>query len=53
MTASDDPWTIGPALDPELLALRATLPRKPAPVELLGPRVALRPLRLPADAAAL
>ncbi|MFN8518824.1 MAG: GNAT family protein [Chloroflexota bacterium] len=53
MTASDDPWTIGPALDPELLALRATLPRKPAAVELVGPRVALRPLGLPADAAAL
>jgi RimJ/RimL family protein N-acetyltransferase len=45
-----DPWTIGPELDAAALALRATLPLKPDPVILTGPRVELRPLALPADA---
>jgi RimJ/RimL family protein N-acetyltransferase len=49
-TPTTDPWTRGPAIDPELLAIRDTLPRKPAPVTLTGPRVLLRPLELPADA---
>jgi RimJ/RimL family protein N-acetyltransferase len=48
--ASADPWTTGPAVEPALLALRADLPRKPAPVTLEGPRVLLRPLELPRDA---
>lgn len=47
---ADDPWTVGPAVDPALLARRETLPRKPAPVVLTGPRVTLRPLALPGDA---
>lgn len=47
---SHDGWAVGPAVDPASLARRATLPRKPAPVELVGPRVVLRPLELPADA---
>jgi RimJ/RimL family protein N-acetyltransferase len=51
--ATADPWTIGPALDVAVLALRADLPRKPAPVVLHGPRVLVRPLELPHDAAAL
>lgn len=45
-----DRWTVGPTLDPAVLALRDALPRKPAPVELTGPRVLLRPLALPQDA---
>lgn len=49
----DDPWAVGPVVDPASLARRATLPRKPAPVELTGPRVLLRPLELPADAGPL
>lgn len=48
-----DPWTLGPEVEPALLARRATLPRKPAPVELTGPRIHLRPLDLPSDAAPL
>jgi RimJ/RimL family protein N-acetyltransferase len=48
-----DPWTIGPELDPELLAVRAHLPRKPAAVTLTGPRIELRPLDLATDAEAL
>lgn len=46
----DAAWSVGPSVDPGLLALRVTLPRKPAPVELVGPRVMLRPLVLPDDA---
>jgi RimJ/RimL family protein N-acetyltransferase len=45
-----DAWTVGPALDPVVLAARDGLPRKPAPVELAGRRVLLRPLVLPEDA---
>lgn len=45
-----DAWAVGPEVDAALLALRAGLPRKPAPVELTGPRIRLRPLALPEDA---
>jgi RimJ/RimL family protein N-acetyltransferase len=45
-----DPWTIGPDLDGELLALARSLPGKPAPVTLTGPRILLRPLDLATDA---
>lgn len=48
--APADPWTIGPELEPELLAARADLPVKPAPVTLQGPRIVLRPLDLARDA---
>ncbi len=48
--AATDPWTVGPDIDPELLARRAQLPLKPAPVTLTGPRVLLRPLDLATDA---
>lgn len=41
---------MGPALPPGVLAARQALPRKPAAVELVGERVVLRPLDLPADA---
>lgn len=41
---------MGPTLDAAALAARDALPRKPAPVELVGPRVLLRPLVLPQDA---
>jgi RimJ/RimL family protein N-acetyltransferase len=39
----------GDPLPPEVLARRAALPLKPAPVSLLGPTVALRPLDLDRD----
>lgn len=48
-----DGWAVGPDVDPVLLAVRDTLPRKPAPVELVGPRVLLRALELPGDAGPL
>ncbi|MET0771508.1 MAG: GNAT family protein [Candidatus Limnocylindrales bacterium] len=48
-----DPWTIGPDVDPELLALSGDLPVKPAPVTLTGPEIVLRPLGLATDAEAL
>ncbi len=43
----------GTPIDPELLALRDRLPRKPAPVILEGQRVTLRPTDPTADAAPL
>ena len=49
----EDAWPIGPDVDPDLLALRGGLPRKPAPVVLTGPQVLLRPLELPGDAVPL
>jgi RimJ/RimL family protein N-acetyltransferase len=52
-TPDPDPWTVGPDVDADALALRGSLPRKPAPVTLTGPHVVLRPLDLPADAAPL
>jgi len=44
-----DPWTIGPDVDPDQLAVRDRLPRKPEAVTLTGPGVLLRPLDLAAD----
>jgi RimJ/RimL family protein N-acetyltransferase len=60
MTATQDAgepdgeaWSIGPDVDPLLLERRQALPRKPVAVELTGPRILLRPLRLPEDATPL
>lgn len=47
---ADDAWVLGPDIAPSLLERRTMIPGKPAPVELRGPRVLLRPLELPADA---
>jgi len=44
---------LGELLSPEVLARRALLPRKPAPVELRGERVHLRPIDLARDVAPL
>jgi RimJ/RimL family protein N-acetyltransferase len=44
---------IGEPLSPEILARRAELPRKPAPVTLEGPTVRLRPLDVAGDLDAL
>jgi RimJ/RimL family protein N-acetyltransferase len=49
MSIRELPSAVGPALDPEVLARRATLPTKPEPIELRGARVHLRPLVLARD----
>ncbi len=53
MTSSPTTFPVGPEIDPQLLAHAATLPVKPAPVELVGPRVRLRPTDPARDAAGL
>lgn len=48
-----DDFPIGPKIDPTQLARAATLPIKPAAVELVGPRVRLLPADVARDAAGL
>lgn len=50
---TDLPSRLGESLSPDVLARRAALPRKPAPVELTGPNVRLVPLDLARDLADL
>ena len=53
MSSSPTTFPVGPELTPEQLARAATLPVKPAPVELVGPRVRLLPTDIARDAAPL
>ena len=53
MSHTPTTFPAGPEIDPARLAIAATLPVKPAPVELAGPRVRLTPLVPQRDAPAL
>jgi RimJ/RimL family protein N-acetyltransferase len=53
MSSSPATFPVGPELEPEQLACAASLPVKPAPVELVGRRVRLLPTDIVRDAAPL